>query len=122
MSIPNMFSLPQDRAALIKEEQVLAILKAGNGLLVERIVSHGQTTPAGSWYDQEKDEWVMILEGAARLSFFDGSEARLTKGDSLLLPAHRKHRVEYTSSPCIWLAIHGYDLAKAESAAEKEAL
>ena len=83
------------------------------GLLVERIVSTGQTTPEGEWYDQERDEWVVILEGSAVLGFADGSEARLQRGDHLLLPRHMRHRVLETSNPCIWLAIHANTLEKA---------
>ena len=75
--------------------------------MLERIISHGQTTPEGEWYDQERDEWVVVLEGEARLQYADGQEAVLRRGDHLFLPHHCKHRVSYTSSPCIWLAVHG---------------
>lgn len=67
---------------------------------------NGQVTPEGEWYDQDLDEWVVVLEGEARLHYMDGEEVGLKKGDSLFLPKRRKHRVVYTSSPCIWLAIH----------------
>ncbi len=78
-------------------------------ILIERIISHGQTTPIGHWYDQQKDEWVILLQGEAQLSYEDGSQIDLKAGDYLLIPAHQKHRVDFTSSspPCIWLAIHG---------------
>lgn len=81
-------------------------LRPGN-FRVERIISHGHTTPAGQWYDQEQDEWVMVLQGEAALAYADGSEIRLVAGEHLFLPRHCKHRVSFTSSPCIWLAVHG---------------
>ena len=68
--------------------------------------SYPTVTPEGEWYDQDLDEWVVVLEGEARLHYMDGEEVGLKKGDSLFLPKRRKHRVVYTSSPCIWLAIH----------------
>ena len=81
------------------------LLRGGCGLRVERIVSHGQVTPEGEWYDQNQDEWVAVLEGEARLQYADGRELRLGKGDCVFLPRHEKHRVSYTSSPCFWLAV-----------------
>jgi cupin 2 domain-containing protein len=76
---------------------------------VERIVSTGQVTPPGEWYDQEADEWVVLLQGQATLEYADGRQQALTAGDYVFLPAHCRHRVAYTSHqpPCIWLAIHG---------------
>lgn len=79
------------------------------GLKIERIISAGQVTPAGEWYDQEHDEWVLLLCGAARL-LIDGEEAphRLAAGDYLLIPAGCRHRVEWTDpdEKSIWLAVH----------------
>ena len=65
--------------------------------MIERIISTGQSTLPGEWYDQNKDEWVILLQGEAILSYEDGSQIKLTVGDYLLIPAHQKHRVEYTS-------------------------
>ena len=80
-----------------------------SGLLIERIISTGQATPEGEWYDQERDEWVLLMTGEALLKFDDGFSVALKRGDYLLIPAHCRHRVESTSSdpPCIWLAVHG---------------
>lgn len=78
---------------------------------LERIVSHGQTSPDDFWYDQEHPEWVMLLSGGARLLFGDQhEEIELRPGDYLVIPAHRKHRVTWTDpdQPSVWLAIH-YD-------------
>lgn len=78
------------------------------GLRIERIVSHGQASPAGFWYDQDEAEWVLVLAGAARLRFEDEAEARaLGPGDHIAIAPHRRHRVEWTdpSQPTIWLAV-----------------
>lgn len=77
---------------------------------VERIVSAGHRTPEGEWYDQEWDEWVMIVRGEAKLRMADPEEIHhLLPGDWISLPAHRRHRVEWThpDQQTIWLAVHG---------------
>ena len=89
------------------DDTVLAV----PGLRIERIVSLGQTSPPGFWYDQEQAEWVLLLAGAARLRFADEDAARaLGPGDWLHIAAHRRHRVEWTdpATPTVWLAVfHG---------------
>lgn len=84
------------------------VLAAGKDIRIERIISTGQTTPDGEWYDQRQDEWVILLQGEAKLAYEDGSTRALKSGDYVFIPAHQKHRVEYTSvePPCVWLAIH----------------
>ncbi|UQZ88434.1 cupin [Deltaproteobacteria bacterium Smac51] len=106
----NIFSIDKVCQPDNIEEQFETILTNDKGLLVERIVSHGQTTPPGQWHDQERDEWVIVLEGSARLLFEDGREISLERGDHAFLDKHVRHRVDYTSSPCIWLAVHGQTL------------
>ncbi|MGE5471503.1 MAG: cupin domain-containing protein, partial [Bacteroidota bacterium] len=67
------------------------------GLEIERIVSTGQASPPGFWYDQEEAEWVAVLAGAARLRFEDEVEARsLAPGDFIYIAPHRRHRVDWT--------------------------
>jgi cupin 2 domain-containing protein len=78
------------------------------GLRIERIVSHGQASPPGFWYDQPEAEWVVVLAGAARLRFEDESEARvLGPGDWVDIAPHRRHRVEWTDPTVatVWLAV-----------------
>ena len=78
-------------------------------LRVERIVSTGQTTPEGVWYDQARDEFVLLVAGAAHLRIDGESRDReLAPGDWLLLPSHCRHRVTWTQAapPTIWLAVH----------------
>ena len=102
--MPNIFNLPSS----LPNEELFETLISADNMLIERIISTGQTTPSGEWYDQDRDEWVILLQGEAVLAYTDGSKIQLTAGDYLSIPAHQKHRVEYTSSepPCIWLAIH----------------
>jgi cupin 2 domain-containing protein len=91
-----------------QEREVVDVLLDRPGARIERIVSTGQTTPAGQWYDQPGDEWVALLAGRATLGFDDGTVLELSPGDWLLIPAHARHRVEATSAdpPCVWLAVH----------------
>jgi len=88
--------------------EITQTLLAAPGLRIERIVSLGQASPPGFWYDQEQAEWVLLLAGAARLRFADEPEARpLGPGDWLEIAAHRRHRVEWTdpTTPTVWLAV-----------------
>lgn len=90
------------------EEQISELL-VRPGLRIERIVSTGQASPPGFWYDQPSHEWVVLLSGEAHLRFADEDAARTLKaGDFVLIPAHRRHRVEWThpDMPTIWLALH----------------
>lgn len=70
---------------------------------------HRQVSPPSFWYDQEEDEWLVLLRGEGRVAYPDGKEDRLLPGDTLFLPAHRKHRVSYTSAqpPAVWLCVFG---------------
>lgn len=78
-------------------------------LRLERILSIGHATPAARWDDQDRDEWVLLLRGSAGLRF-EGDDAAVTlrPGDHVLIPAHRRHRVEWTDAaePTVWLALH----------------
>ena len=89
-------------------DEVTDILLARPGLRIERIVSTGQATRHGQWYDQASDEFVLLVAGAARLRIEGEAEDRaLGEGDWLLLPAHCRHRVVWTRAqpPTVWLAI-----------------
>jgi len=101
----NLFTLP----SLPLAEEFFETILSGRNIRVERIISTGQTSPPGFWYDQNNDEWVALLQGEARLAWPDGRTQTLRAGDWLFIPAHERHRVEWTSqeSACIWLAIHG---------------
>ena len=78
------------------------------GFRLERIVSLGQASPPGFWYDQAEGEWVLLLAGAARLRFADETEARLLgPGDWLDIAPHSRHRIDWTdpATPTVWLAL-----------------
>lgn len=90
-------------------EELFQPLLEGPGVRVERILSRGHATPAGQWYDQSEDEWVLLLKGAAALEIAgEGGPRKLLPGDYLLLPAHCRHRVAWTAAgeETVWLAIH----------------
>jgi len=90
------------------EEQVDRLID-GPKVRIERIVSTGQASPPGFWYDQSDDEFVVLLSGAARLRFESGDlSLDLKPGDWVEIPAHTRHRVEWTQAepPTVWLAVH----------------
>ncbi len=93
--------------AIIPEELFESLVERET-FRIERIVSHGHTTPIGAWYDQPWDEWVLLLQGAAILAYEDGTKVKLQAGDYVLIPAQTRHRVEWTQpeAKTIWLAIH----------------
>ena len=72
-------------------------------LMIERIVSNRLQN--GQWYDQDHDEWVILLQGEAALDFGDRVQT-LVKGDYIFIKAHQRHRVESTSADALWLAVH----------------
>lgn len=104
MTDDNLFRLPPPPWP----EEVFETLHEARGARIERILSQGHTTPAGEFYDQEDDQWVVLLQGEAELTYDDGTTRRLTAGDYVLIPARQRHRVSDTSSepPCMWLAVH----------------
>jgi len=104
MGTKNLFS---DLPKTIPKE-LMEVLAENQHVRIERIVSHGHVSPEGFWYDQEEHEWVVVLKGAAKLLFHDDCETlHLDSGDHVLIPAHHKHRVEWTATdePTIWLAV-----------------
>jgi cupin 2 domain-containing protein len=90
------------------DEEVFTELLAREGVRIERIVSTGQSTPEDKPYDQEHDEWVLLLAGSAGLWIEGEGERDLRPGDHVLIAAHRRHRVTRTAKgePTIWLAVH----------------
>jgi cupin 2 domain-containing protein len=86
------------------DERLTPVLQE-SGFRLEHITSNGAASPPGFWYDQDKPEWVALLRGRATLEFEEG-RLTLKPGDSLLIPAHARHRVADTSSDAVWLALH----------------
>ncbi len=99
----NLFFVPE-RA----REEFSRLLACVNGCRVEHIVSQGHCSPASFWYDQAEDELVCLLSGSALLRF-EQCQVFLTAGDTVFIPAHKRHRVEATSRDpaCVWLCIFG---------------
>jgi cupin 2 domain-containing protein len=90
-------------------DELSEVLVRSPAARLERIVSLGHATPAGQWYDQDTNEWVVLLRGAASVRFEDEPASRvLGPGDWIDIPAHRRHRVEWTATgePTVWLALH----------------
>ena len=110
----NIWSLPDPLPA----EECFEDLLLTPALRVERIISAGQVTPPGQWCDQVCDEWVLLLQGKATVEYESGGLQTLSAGDYLLILAHQRHRVTFTSKepPCLWLAIHG-QLSKEQTTA-----
>ncbi|WP_069989275.1 cupin domain-containing protein [Massilioclostridium coli] len=100
----NLFASPKE---ILPQEQVEELV-CSKSVRIEKIVSQGHCSPSGFWYDQTEDEWVSVLQGNAVIQFED-HEICLQPGDSLLIPAHQKHRVAETSVEpnCIWLCVFG---------------
>jgi len=87
--------------------EIIDRLAATAAVRIERIVSRGQASPAGFWYDQDEAEFVVVLAGSARLEFADGKARELGPGDWVEIAAHRRHRVAWTdpAAPTVWLAV-----------------
>ncbi|ENU79294.1 hypothetical protein F975_02530 [Acinetobacter sp. ANC 3789] len=99
----NIFdSLPKDLSSEVFEDIVRS-----STVRIERIISKGHCSPDIGWYDQDENEWVMIVEGKATLEFENGSKCELSTGDYINIPAHVKHKVIWTNPNqiTIWLAV-----------------
>ena len=105
MQVDNIF---KDIPGQLKDELFQTLLQRDN-FRIERVVSKGHITPVGQWYDQAWDEWLILLQGQAVLCYQkNNAKITLNTGDYLLIPAHTKHRVDWTlpDDNSIWLAIH----------------
>lgn len=102
--MPNVF----DQIPTELTEELTETLLNPAAFRLERIISRGHQSPEGFWYQQEQNEWVLLLQGEAQLTFADGREPQqLRAGDYLLIPANLRHRVTHTSSTpeAIWLCL-----------------
>ena len=98
----------QDIPEHLPEELMQDLLRGGDFRL-ERIVSRGHRTAEGEWLGQDHDEWVLLLSGSAGLHFEGETAPRVLKsGDYVHIPAHARHRVDWTAEreDTVWLAIH----------------
>ena len=102
--LKNIFeNIPHQLDAELSEE-----ILSTKDFKLERIVSEGQTSPANFWYDQKDNEFVLLLSGSAKISFDNGKIFELNPGDYLIINAHQKHRVDWTSpdQKTFWLTLH----------------
>lgn len=89
-----------------RKDELVEILARSDAVRVERIVSTGQVSADGFWYEQEEHEFVAVLKGSAVLRFDCPAErVEMREGDAVLIPAGRRHRVEKTGNPTVWLAV-----------------
>lgn len=101
----NIFTLNKE---LDFQKELFFPLYRKDNCLIEKIISAGQITEEDIWLEEDKDEFVVLLQGESEIKYFDGKVFKMKSGDYLLIPANTKHRVNYTSSEpkCIWLAIY----------------
>jgi len=103
--IKNIFAKIPDS----QEDELIEALLQTPGLRIARIVSHGQSSPEGFWYDQDDNEWVILLKGSAGLRFEGRADVLTLKaGDYIRIDRHQRHRVEWTDleHETVWLAVH----------------
>jgi cupin 2 domain-containing protein len=89
-------------------DELVEVLAENQHVRIERIVSPGHASPDGFWFDQDEHEWVVVLKGEAKLLCEgDREPIQMKPGDHVLIPAHKKHRVEWTTpnEPTVWLAV-----------------
>ena len=104
MKLSNIFSnIPADLS-----DETFEKIAGSEHIAIERIVSKGHRSPETDWYDQDRDEWVILLQGNAEILFVTGETLKLSAGDHVKIPAHAKHKVTWTDPniECIWLAVH----------------
>lgn len=91
-----------------RNQEIFETIIASKNVVIERITTYGQTTEQDKWYEQEQDEWVILIAGSAEIMFYDGKIVKMQKGDYIFIPSRLKHRVEKTSLDelTLWLAIH----------------
>ena len=104
----SFYDLPFDNIFNLSDiplsEELVTVLLDSSDIRIERIVSTGQTS---DWYDQNENEFVLLLQGEAEITWADGATTKLSAGDTFIIPEHKRHMVSYTSTepPCIWLCV-----------------
>ena len=103
MNISNIFAAIPEQ---LNKEAFETLVQKGD-FKIERIVSKGHVSPESDGYDQDQDEWVIVVQGQATVAFEDGRETHLNIGDFINIPAHSKHKVSWTTPTIetIWLAV-----------------
>ncbi len=83
-------------------ETITTLLEHKN-VKINRIVSSSDLEPIE--YIQEEDEWLIVIEGEARLRI-DNEDKTLRKGDTLFIPAKTPHSILNTENDTVWLTVH----------------
>ena len=98
----NLFDIEK----IPNSEELVDILAESKNVRIERIISSGQTSPEAFWYDQNENELVALLQGETIITYEDRS-IKLKAGDTVVIPAHKRHRVDFTSvePPCVWICV-----------------
>lgn len=101
----NIFTIPE---SLPKEFELFQPVISNENIQIERIISSGQITPAGQWLEDDRNEWVVLLQGESEINLEDGTNVTLNSGDHIFIEKNKKHRVVRTSENplCIWLAVY----------------
>ena len=96
-------ALPRDL-----DTELFDILVENNNVKIERIVSNGHSSPESGWYVQDRNEWVIVLQGEATIALEDDHTVSLIAGSHLNIPAHTKHKVIWTKekTETVWIAVH----------------
>ena len=104
MQLKNIFESIPDNL----DEEIFELLVKSESVKIERIISKGHRSPESGWYDQGRNEWVIVLKGEATITFENGEEANLKAGSHINIPAHKRHKVSWTNpkAETIWLAVH----------------
>lgn len=104
MQLKNIFESIPDNL----DEEFFELLVQGENIKIERIISKGHRSPESGWYDQEQNEWLIVLKGEAIISFENGIDINLKAGSHINIPSRKKHKVSWTDpkTETIWLAIH----------------
>ena len=55
-------------------EELFTTLLQTNNFRVEKIVSQGHASPSDFWYDQDDNEWLIVLQGNASIQFEGDAE------------------------------------------------
>jgi cupin 2 domain-containing protein len=103
-AVQNIFA---DIPSTLPQELIQTLAESAN-VRIERIVSQGHATPEGFWYDQDQAEFVVLLRGVACLQLEGENPVEMKPGDCINIPAHRRHRVEWTTldEATIWVVVH----------------
>ena len=104
MNSQNIFQSIPDNI----DEEIFETLAQSNNVKIERTISKGHQSPESGWYDETRNEWVIVLKGEAIIEYESGEQVKLVEGSFINIPAHTKHRVSWTKpdTETVWLAVH----------------